>query len=144
MAQAQHLEREAAPGVVQWAVLQHLADSAESIMNSMPEICLITTDREPYVPVPDVGGALTEENMLKMRNGTLAKSDLIESMLGTKPIKHVSDGIDIEWETPVVPRYNGQRSQKVMCSPASGIETENARKALEAKVDQINLPEGFP
>ena len=44
----------------------------------------------------------------------------------------------------VVPRYNWQRSQKVMCSPAPGIETENARKALEAKVDQINLPEGFP
>lgn len=178
----------------------------------MPEICLITTDREPYVPVldvaynqpaarsagvsrsdvsmsmlmangdlpvstyydgnrrntiyikclddnggvmdnlenvpimqtvPDVGGALTEENMLKMRNGTLAKSDFIESMLGTKPIKHVSDGIDIEWETPVVPRYNGQRSQKAMCSPAPGIETENARKALEAKVDQINCRKGF-
>ncbi len=194
------------------AVLQHLADSAESIMNSMSEICLITTDREPDVPVldvaynqpaarsagvsrsdvsmsmlmangglpvstyydgnrrntiyirclddnggvmdnlenvpimqtiPDVGGALTEENMLKMRNGTLAKGDLIESMLGTKPVKQVSDGIDIEWETPVVPRYNGQRSQKVMCSPAPGIETENARKALEAKVDQINLPEGY-
>lgn len=194
------------------AVLQHLADSAESIMNSMPEICLITTDREPDVPVldvaynqpsargagvsrsdvsmsmlmangglpvstfydgnrrntiyikcldndgnavdnlenvpimqtiPDVGGALTEENMLKMRNGTLAKGDLIESMLGTKPVKQVSDGIDIEWETPVVPRYNGQRSQKVMCSPAPGTETENARKALEAKVDQINLPEGY-
>ena len=80
------------------AVLQHLADSSESIMNSM---------------------------------------------LGTKPVKQVSDGIDIEWETPVVPRYNGQRSQKVMCSPAPGIETENARKALEAKVDQINLPEGY-
>ena len=194
------------------AVLQHLADSAEAVMNSMSEICLITTDREPDVPVldvaynqpsargagvsrsdvsmsmlmangglpvstfydgnrrntiyikcldndgnavdnlenvpimqtiPDVGGALTEENMLKMRNGTLAKSDLIESMLGTKPVKQVSDGIDIEWETPVVPRYNGQRSQKVMCSPAPGIETENARKALEAKVDQINLPEGY-
>ena len=194
------------------AVLQHLADSAEAVMNSMSEICLITTDREPDVPVldvaynqpsargagvsrsdvsmsmlmangglpvstyydgnrrntiyikclddnggimdnlenvpimqtvPDVGGALTEENMLKMRNGTLAKGDLIESMLGTKPVKQVSDGIDIEWETPVVPRYNGQRSQKVMCSPAPGTETENARKALEAKVDQINLPEGY-
>ena len=207
VAQAQHLEREDAPGVVQWAVLQHLADSAESIMNSMPEICLITTDREPYVPVldvaynqpaarsagvsrsdvsmsmlmangglpvstyydgnrcntiyikclddnggvmdnlenvpimqtvPDVGGALTEENMLKMRNGTLAKGDLIESMLGTKPVKQVSDGIDIEWETPVVPRYNGQRSQKVMCSPAPGIETENARKAEAAGMSDRN------
>lgn len=181
------------------AVLQHLADSAEAIMNSMPEICLVTTDREPDVPVldvaynqpaarragvsrsdvsmsmlmangglpvsafydgnrrntiyikcldndgsamdnlenvpimqtiPDVGGALTEENMLKMKAGTLEKGDLIESMLGTKPVKQVSDGIDIEWETPVVPRYNGQRSQKVMCSPVSGIETEKARKPL--------------
>ena len=207
VAQAQHLEREDAPGVVQWAVLQHLADSAESIMNSMLEICLITTDREPDVPVldvaynqsaarsagvsrsdvsmsmlmangglpvstyyegnrrntiyikclddnggvmdnlenvpimqtvPDVGGALTEENMLKMRNGTLAKGDLIESMLGTKPVKQVSDGIDIEWETPVVPRYNGQRSQKVMCSPAPGIETENARKAEAAGISDRN------
>ena len=194
------------------AVLRHLADSAESIMNSMPEICLITTDREPDVPVldvtynqpaarsagvsrsdvsmwmlmangglpvstfydgnrrntiyikcldndgnamdnlenvpimqtiPDVGGALTDENMLKMRNGTLAKSDLIESMLGTKPVKQVSDGIDIEWENPVVPRYNGQRAQKVMCSPVPGVETENARKALEANLEQIKMPEGY-
>ncbi len=194
------------------AVLQHLADSAEAIMNSMPELCLITTDHEPDVPVlnvaynqqaarnagisrsdvsmsmlmangglpastyydgnrrntiyikclddngevidnlenvpiiqtvPNVGGAMTEENMLKMRNGTLSKSDLIESMLGTKPVTQVSDGIDIEWKNPVVPRYNGQRSQKVMCSPAPGIETENARKSLEAKVAQIRLPEGY-
>ncbi len=194
------------------AALQHLADSAEAIMNSMPEICLVTTDREPDVPVldvvynqpaarragvsrndvsmsmlmangglpvsafydgnrrntiyikcldndgnamdnlenvpimqtiPDVGGALTEENMLKMKTGTLEKGDLIESMLGTKPVKQVSDGIDIEWETPVVSRYNGQRSQKVMCSPAPGIETEKARKALETNMEQIKMPEGY-
>ena len=194
------------------AVLQHLADSAEAIMNSMPEICLVTTDREPDVPVldvaynqpaarragvsrndvsmsmlmangglpvsafydgnrrntiyikcldndgnavdnlenvpimqtiPDVGGALTEENMLKMKTGTLEKGDLIESMLGTNPVKQVSDGIDIEWEAPVVPRYNGQRSQKVMCSPAPGIETEKARKALATNMEQIKIPEGY-
>lgn len=111
-------------------------DDNGGIMDNLENVPIMQT-------VPDVGGALTEENMLKMRNGTLAKGDLIESMLGTKPVKQVSDGIDIEWETPVVPRYNGQRSQKVMCSPAPGIETENARKALEAKVDQINLPEGY-
>ncbi len=194
------------------AVLQSLADSAEAVMNSMPQICLVTTDREPDVPVlevaynqqaarsagvsrsdvsmsmlmaggglpvstyyagnrrntiyikcldddggvmdnlenvpvmqtiPDVGGVLTQENMLKMRNGTLAKGDIIESMLGTKSVMQVTDGIDIGWENPVVPRYNGQRSQKVMCSPAPGVETETARKALEAKVNQIELPEGY-
>ena len=194
------------------AVLRHLADSAETIMNSMPEICLVTTDREPDVPVldvaynqpdarragvsrndvsmsmlmangglpvsafydgnrrntiyikcldndgnamdnlenvpimqtiPYVAGALTEENMLKIKTGTLEKRDLIESMLGTKPVKQVSDGISVEWETSVVPRYNGQRSQKVMCSPVPGVETENARKALEVNLEQIRMPEGY-
>lgn len=194
------------------AVLQHLADSAEVIMKSMPEICMVTTDREPDVPVldvaynqpaarrvgvsrsdvsmsmlmangglpvsafydgnrrntiyikclaedgnamdnlenvpimqtvPDVSGVLTEENMLKMKTGTLEKGDLLESMLGTKPVKQVSDGINIEWEASVVPRYNGQRSQKVMCSSVPGVETENARKALETNLEQIRMPEGY-
>ena len=33
------------------AVLHRLADSARSIMENTPEICLITTDWEPQVPV---------------------------------------------------------------------------------------------
>lgn len=194
------------------AVLRHLADSAGSVMNSMPQICLVTTDLDPDVPVldvaynqpsarragvsrgdvsmsmlmatgglpvsafydgnrrntiyikcldndgnvvdnlenvpiiqtvPAVGGALTEENVLKLKSGILEKGDLVGSILGTKPVKQVSDGIDIEWEPPVVPRYNGRRSRKVMCSPVPGVETENARKALETKLKQIRMPEGY-
>ncbi|MCQ5353191.1 hypothetical protein, partial [Bacteroides uniformis] len=33
------------------SVLHRLADSARSIMENTPEICLITTDWEPQVPV---------------------------------------------------------------------------------------------
>lgn len=58
------------------AVLQHLADSAESIMNSMPEICLITTDREPDVPVLDVA-----YNQPAARGAGVSRSDVSMSML---------------------------------------------------------------
>lgn len=194
------------------AVLSHLADSAKMIMNAMPEIRLVTTDREPDVPVlnvkynqsaartagvsrqdismsmlsanggipvadfydgnkpnniyikcvdtygnpvdylenvpimqtiPDFTAILTEDNLIKLKSGTLDKSTIISQLFGSKPISQVCDDIDISWEPSVVPRYNGQRCQNVMCSPASGIETENARKLLEKEIAQIHLPEGY-
>ena len=182
------------------------------IMNAMPEIRLVTTDREPDVPVlnvkynqsaartagvsrqdismsmlsanggipvadfydgnkpnniyikcvdtygnpvdylenvpimqtiPDFTAILTEDNLIKLKSGTLDKSTIISQLFGSKPISQVCDDIDISWEPSVVPRYNGQRCQNVMCSPASGIETENARKLLEKEIAQIHLPEGY-
>ena len=44
---------------------------------------------------------------------------------------------------PVVPRYNGQRSQRAQCSPAPGIETEKARLAIAEQIENIPLPEGY-
>ncbi|MGM9740443.1 MAG: efflux RND transporter permease subunit [Candidatus Cryptobacteroides sp.] len=194
------------------AVLHELADSAMSIMKSTPEICLVTTDWEPAVPVlnidydqsasrragisrqdvslsllsasgglpvgafydgihkntiyvkcteedggqvdnlenvplfqmiPDMSGALTEENMLKLRNGTLDKGDLVTSALQTVPLKQISPGVKVEWEDPVVPRFNGQRTQKIMCSPVPGMETERARKLIADKIEAIELPAGY-
>ena len=42
-----------------------------------------------------------------------------------------------------MPRYNGQRSQRVQCSPAPGIETEKARQTIARKIEQIELPDGY-
>jgi len=194
------------------SVLQSLSDSTQSIMHSIPEIQLITTDRSGDVPVldvaynqmdarsagvsrgdvamsmlmangglpvstfyngsrqntiyvkcvesdgwrmdnlenvpviqtvPDFTSLLDEDNLFKLKSGTLEKSDIIESAFGTRPVRQVSDGVNIEWESPVVPRYNGQRSQTVMCSPVSGVETEHARKILEDNLKHLTLPEGY-
>lgn len=194
------------------AVLHRLADSARSIMENTPEVCLITTDWEPQVPVlsieydqaaaralglsrndvslsllsanggipigsfyegihrdniylkcldeegqpiedltntqvfsslPSLNGLLNEETMVKLKTGTLSKEDLVESLMGSTPLRQISKSIDIRWEDPVVPRYNGQRSQRVQCSPAPGIETEKARQAIERQIEQIELPEGY-
>lgn len=81
--------------------------------------------------------------MVKLKTGTLSKEDLVESMMGSTPLQQISKGIDIRWEDPVVPRYNGQRSQRVQCSPAPGIETEKARLTIADKIEQIRLPDGY-
>lgn len=194
------------------AVLHELADSARLIMEETPEVCLVTTDWEPSMPlleinynqmsarrsglsrqdismsllsatdgipvgvfyngihkntiylkcteqngqkienfenvplfstVPNIGGLLNEETMLKIKAGNVEKGDIIETVLHTTPLNQVSEGVDVHWEDPVVPRYNGQRAQTVMCSPSPGVETEKARVAIAEKIENIELPEGY-
>lgn len=194
------------------AVLHALADSARMIMEHSPEVCLITTDWEPSMPLlaidydqssarrsglnrqdistsvlaaaggipvghfydgvhkntiylkcseadgqkmdnlenvplfsmmPNINGLLDEEKLLKMKAGTIDRSDLIESLVQTTPLKQIGRGINVEWEAPVVPRYNGQRAQTVMCSPVPGMATEKARTAIAEKIEKIKLPEGY-
>ncbi len=61
--------------------------------------------------------------------------------MGSTPLKQISKEIDIRWEDPVVPRYNGQRSQRAQCSPAPGIETE--KHVIAEQIENIPLPEGY-
>lgn len=194
------------------AVLHQLADSARAIMERTPEVCLITTDWDPQIPVltveydqpaaralglsrndvslslltatggipigffyegirhnniylkcldeqgepiedlsntqvfsslPSLNGLLNDETMVRLKAGTLSKEDLVESIMGSTPLRQVSKAVDIRWEDPVVPRYNGQRSQRVQCSPAPGIETEKARQTIATAIEQIPLPDGY-
>lgn len=194
------------------AVLHALADSARLIMEQTPEVCLITTDWEPSMPLlaidydqssarrsglsrqdistsvltaaggipigyfyegihkntvylkcagadgkkmdnlenvplfstmPNIGGVLNEETLLELKSGKAGRGDIIETAMRTTPLKQVGSGINVEWEDPVVPRYNGQRAQTVMCSPVPGIETEKARTAIAEKIERIKLPDGY-
>ncbi len=96
-----------------------------------------------FSPLPNLSELLNEETLLKIKTGTAEPSEFIESVMHTTPLKQVSQGIGVRWEDPVVPRYNGQRAQTVMCSPAPGIETEKARKAVAEKVEKLPLPDGY-
>ncbi len=101
------------------------------------------SNTQVFSTLPSLNGLLTEEILLKLKAGTLAKEDLVESLMGSTPLLQVSKGVDIRWEDPVVPRFNGQRSQRVQCSPAPGIETEQARLAIAKQIEQIPLPDGY-
>lgn len=93
--------------------------------------------------VPSLSGLFTEENYIRLKAGTLTRENLLRGLMGTTPLLQVSRSIDINWEDPIVPRYNGIRQQRVQCSPAFGEETEKARKSIAEKIDKIELPEGY-
>ena len=65
------------------------------------------------------------------------------NLLSETPLRQVASGIDIRWEDPVVPRYDGQRSQRAQCSPVAGVETEDARSDIAAQIEALPLPDGY-
>ena len=93
--------------------------------------------------MPSLMGLLTEENLMRLRTGKVDKSALLEGLMGTTPLRQVSRSIDVRWEDPVIPRYNGVRQQRVQCTPLAGLETERTRKAIAKKIDSISLPAGY-
>lgn len=96
-----------------------------------------------FSTMPSLNGLLDEEVMAQLQSGAIDKTTLIDKLMATTPLKQICKSIDIKWEDPVVPRYNGQRSQRVQCSPVPGVETEDARAAIATEIEAISLPEGY-
>ena len=93
--------------------------------------------------MPNVGNVFNRSIVQKLMSGRLDKDDVIRQVTSTTPLSQVSKGIDIRWEEPVVVRYNGQRQQRLQCSPASGVSTESARQSIAKTIESISLPEGY-
>lgn len=93
--------------------------------------------------IPNVGQFLTRSTMQKLMTGTVTREQVIENIIQTTPLKQVSHGLDIKWEEPVVVRNDGQRAQRLQCSPCPGVGTEAARQAIAEEIEKIPLPEGY-
>ena len=93
--------------------------------------------------MPNVGNVFNRSTVQKLMSGRLDKDDVIRQVTSTTPLSQVSKGIDIRWEEPVVVRYNGQRQQRLQCSPVPGVSTESARQSIAKAIESIALPEGY-
>lgn len=93
--------------------------------------------------LPSLTGVTSEELFVKLRSGSIQRTDLIEKLMATTPLRQISRSIDVKWEYPVVPRYNGQRSYRVQASPSSGYETEEAWQSIAPQIEAIKLPPGY-
>lgn len=100
-------------------------------------------DMQVFSTMPSVSGLLTKDNLLRLRSGSLSREDIINTVVGTKPLRQVSRSIEVQWEDPVVPRYDGQRMQRVQCTPMPGLETEKTRAALAREIRKVKLPAGY-
>ncbi len=96
-----------------------------------------------FSTLPALSTLLDEETLVQLRSGAVDRDELVARLMQTVPLKQISRGIEIAWEDPVVPRFNGQRAQRMMCSPVPGIETEAARRALAERIETISLPAGY-
>lgn len=98
---------------------------------------------EVFGMMPNVNRLTNPEFVSKLMAGGYSMDDLIEELTGTTPLRQIVKSINVEWEDPTVMRYNGQRSQRLQCSPRPGVGTEEARQELEEALKQIELPEGY-
>ncbi len=96
-----------------------------------------------FSTLPALASLLDEQTLVQLRSGAVDRDELVARLMQTVPLKQISRGIEIAWEDPVVPRFNGQRAQRMMCSPMPGIETEAARRALAERIEAIPLPAGY-
>ncbi|MCI5664690.1 MAG: efflux RND transporter permease subunit [Mediterranea sp.] len=101
------------------------------------------SNAQVFSTLPSLHGLMTEEMMVKLKSGTIQKEEMVESLLGSTPLRQIVKSIRLDWEDPVIPRYNGQRSQRVQCSPVAGIETEKAWQIVSEQIERIPLPDGY-
>jgi multidrug efflux pump subunit AcrB len=91
----------------------------------------------------------TKERITKKllgKDGSFSMADIGKTGAGinnTAQLKEISDGIQVEWEEPVVPRYNNERVQSVLGAPAQGYLIEEARSILAKEIEKMDIPEGY-
>ena len=93
--------------------------------------------------LPRVADVISRQNLEGLMTGSIQKSDLLEQAFNSTPLRQVGNGVSVEWEDPLVIRFNGQRAQRVQCSPVPGLGTEEARQRVEAELLKMSLPEGY-
>jgi len=59
------------------------------------------------------------------------------------PLRQVVSGFSIDFENPIIRRYDRRRAIKVQCDPASGYNAPGVLKKVRSKIEAIALPEGY-
>ena len=104
-------------------------------------------DRIDNVPVfgllPNINNLIDRSTIQQLMTGNVTKEQVIDRLIRTTPLKQVAKAVELKWEEPIVMRYNGQRQQRVQCSPRPGVGTEEARQAIAQKIEKMKLPNGY-
>ena len=59
------------------------------------------------------------------------------------PLSQVTNGIGLEWEDPIIRRWNRRRSVRVQCSPIDGCTFPTLQSAVIDQFNAIELPPGY-
>jgi len=100
-----------------------------------------------------IGRFYQGDDMMPIILKTKAKKDnYIEALENTPvwgnvahsiPLRQVVSDINIDFEDPMIMRYDRRRAIKAQCDPAPGYNAPDTFKNLHAKIEAIPLPEGY-
>ena len=76
-------------------------------------------------------------------SGAIKEEDIIASAMRTVPLNQAAEGIDVEWQDPLIRRFNGERAMRAQCNPVPGVSAAEARDAILADIEAIDLPPGY-
>ena len=94
--------------------------------------------------MPNVQALMSDDVFYGLVSGRYTTQDVVTQLFTPAPLRQICDSISVNWEDPVVIRYNGVRAQRVQCSPVIGLGTEAARvKVEEALANELKIPEGY-
>lgn len=91
---------------------------------------------------PSVNG-LSMQMVRELMTGMVSENDILRGMIGSRPLNQAINGVDVNWEVPLVRRYNGQRSISVQCNNAPGFTADETRNSLLARMDSLRIPPGY-
>jgi len=86
---------------------------------------------------------LDKKTLEGLITGSLSEEDVLTGILRTVPLSQATHGIKLQWEDPVVIRYNGQRAMRAQCNPAFGVGAEQARQSVREQIEALPLPTGY-
>ncbi len=75
--------------------------------------------------------------------GVIEPADILRGTLGAVPMRQAIDNIVVDWEEPVVRRYNGQRAMRAQSNPIPGKTADAVRMSIRNKIESIPLPPGY-
>ena len=102
------------------------------------------TEASVFGMMPNFGSVLNKETLMGIATRQIDEEEVIHRLLGPSPLRQLCDSVSVEWEDPIVIRFNGRRAQRVQCSPVEGMGTEAARQAVaKALSEQLVIPEGY-
>lgn len=86
---------------------------------------------------------LSMNTLQGLATGTVSEEDIVEGALRTVPLNQASERIDVEWEDPLILRFNGERAMRAQCNPIPGVSADEARNAILEDIENIELPAGY-
>lgn len=63
--------------------------------------------------------------------------------IGSMPLRSLVSNINIEFEDPIIRRYNRRRAIKAQCDPAPGYQAPQIKAKIQSKIENIPLPAGY-